>query len=121
MLVLYCGQGNETGDAADDCSSAARRVGRVVELPGRRMPPEGASASGADLDGEGPSTFPVRCTSPLLARSRSYRHIIEEVEEASLFQSRCTPQIVTISPVITSFKNIEPSRVVALRPKTTKL
>lgn len=85
MFDLHCGQGNETGNAADVCSTAVESPGRPMTssersgTPTRHLP----TAEG----GAGP-VCPASCNSiavpaqpPKIHRSESYRHIIEAEDD----------------------------------------
>lgn len=96
MVNLQCGQGYGTGVVADNYSVAALPQG-----PNREMDKEVTEGNQSRLS-------PAKLSSPALARSQSYRNIIEEVEEMTFF-NRYHPQ-----PIVTKSKNIESP----VKPKT---
>lgn len=101
MVNLQCGQGYGTGVVADNCSDAA--------LPQDRNREEQTEDNTKEENLY--HTSPVRLTSPTLARSQSYRNIIEEAEEMTYF-NRYNPQQ---HPIANNTKNFEPTPP---RPKT---
>lgn len=103
MVNLQCGQGYGTGVVADNCSDAA--------LP--RDPKEEQIENNTEEENQYHSS-PARLSSPTLARSQSYRNIIEEAEERTFF-NRYNPQQHQLSNNTKSFEN-SPTR-----PKTTRL
>lgn len=107
MFNWYCGQGYGTGVVADNCSDAVPPADH-----NREQNEEGCED--LDKDQSRSHMSPVRLGSPVLARSQSYRNIIEEAEETTYF-SRYHPQ------QIQTFNNTKSIESPPSRPKTTRL
>lgn len=81
-MYLHCGQGNEIGDAADTCSTAA------------------ANPMANNRDTGRSDTTSVHMNTTKMHRSDSYRHIIEAEDESATFISRFNPtaKFIDIKP-----------------------
>lgn len=107
MFNWYYGQGYGTGVVADNCSDAARPVDHSMEHSEEEHEVTVVERNLSRMS-------PVPSASPTLARSQSYRNIIEEAEETTFFNRYHPQQIQTLN----NTKSIDspPSRT-----KTTRL